>query len=60
MKKPCGVLWEKKDAQGRMYLGGVLNLGLLGEIPVVIFKETEKKNPMSPDYIVRVARKNEE
>lgn len=59
MKKPCGVLWEKRDAQGKMYLGGVLNLGLLGEIPVVIFKETEKKSLTSPDYIVRVARKEE-
>ena len=52
---PVGFLWVKKDKQGREFLGGVISLGIFGELPIVIFKEDRKENDKAPDYVIRSA-----
>ncbi len=55
IKVPVGYLWIKKDKQGREFLGGVISLGLFGEVPIVVFKEDNKTNEKAADYIIKVA-----
>jgi len=54
-KVPIGYLWVKKDKQGREFLGGVISLGIFGEIPIVVFKEDQKANDKAADYVIRSA-----
>lgn len=50
--RPIGALWQRKSQNGTTYLSGVLNNGVFGECPVVVFKALEKRGESSPDFIV--------
>ena len=59
-RTPCGYLWEKTDRQGKKYLAGVVNFGIQGEIPIVVFREENKTSETAPDYVIRNATSNRE
>lgn len=56
-KIPVGYLWEKTDRNGNKYLGGVISLGVFGEIPIVVFKNTTKNDgeDKTADWTIRSA-----
>jgi uncharacterized protein (DUF736 family) len=50
--KQIGALWRRTAKQGETgdFLKGVLDLGALGQVPIVVFKNTRKKKDNEPDY----------
>lgn len=55
-KVPSGYLWKKEDRNGKPYLGGVISLGIFGEVPIVIFEEEPQEGRTGgPDYVIRNA-----
>ena len=56
---PVGHLWKKEDRNGKSYLAGVLSLGILGEIPIVVFEESSKDRDGGADYTIRMASDRE-
>lgn len=36
--------------EGEKYLNGFINGGILGDVKIMIFPNTDKKKPTSPDY----------
>lgn len=60
--KQIGALWTHtaKNDQTGVFLSGNLELGALGEIPIVVFKNHRKSKPIQPDYrIVLSAERGE-
>jgi hypothetical protein len=48
--KIIGALWLKESRDGMKYMSGTLDLGAFGEVPIAIFRITEKRNERGPDY----------
>lgn len=63
--KQVGALWrhEKKAEGGEaatVFLTGVIDLGIHGEIPIVVFKNDKKKDgSKQPDYRILLSRQAE-
>jgi hypothetical protein len=58
---PVGFLWSKEDRNGDKFLGGVVSLGLLGEVPVVVLRNrTYTVGNSTPEFIMRVARSKDD
>lgn len=45
-----GALWVKQGARGEFWTGKI------GDVPVVVFRNDNKKNPKSPDFRILRAR----
>ena len=65
--KQVGALWKHTAKQGDtgVFLSGTLDLGVLGEVPIVVFKNTRKTKDNQPDYRIVLssrptAKQNEE
>lgn len=61
INKKVGVLWlkDKKAEAGKpasRYFSGTLNLGLFGDVHIVIFKNTFKKNEKDPDFNIMLSK----
>lgn len=52
---PVGHLWIKTDSNGNEYLAGVISFGIRGEVPIVVFREQNKRDDKAPDYVIRNA-----
>ena len=48
--KKIGSLRLKQSEDGRQFFSGVLDLGVLGEVQIAIFRVTEKTTEKSPEY----------
>ena len=50
--KQVGALWKHTAKQGDtgVFLSGTLDLGALGDVPIVVFKNTRKTKDNQPDY----------
>ena len=59
-KIPCGYLWKKTDSAGNEYWAGVISFGIRGEIPIVVFPETNKRDDKAPDFVIRNANERKE
>ncbi len=61
MSKNIGALWLKeyeKDGKKKRMLSGQLDLGALGTVNIVVFKNEEKEKDNQPDY--RIFLSNQE
>ena len=52
--KRIGVLWEKKDKDGKDYYSGSLELGVLGEAKIMVFQNDRKEEANHPDMVVHL------
>lgn len=51
--KRIGALWSRTSKSGTKFLSGFLNNGIHGEdIPIAIFRVTDKQHEKSPDYVI--------
>jgi hypothetical protein len=49
--KNIGVLWKKKNKDNKVFLSGILNNGIHGDIHIMIFaNDAEDRKEKSPDY----------
>lgn len=46
-----GALWLREGKKGNKYMSGVVEVGS-SKINVLIFKNTDKQNGKSPDYLI--------
>lgn len=50
--KRIGALWQREGKNGK-FLSGFLDNGIHGEdIPIAIFRVTDKQHEKSPDYVI--------
>ena len=62
MSKPAGVFWKKtkRNTDGpedeQEFWSGNIDLGILGEVSVVIFPNTRKENDRQPDMNMYISR----
>ena len=52
--KSCGQLWLGEDSKENTMLSGYVDLGVLGRMNVLVFKNNNQKEATHPDYIVFV------
>jgi len=52
--KKIGALWKKSDKHGKDYLAGQLDLGVLGNVQIAVFNNSEKQNEQSPDASIHM------
>ena len=52
--KKIGALWKKSDKNGKDYLTGQLDLGVLGKVQIAVFQSPEKQNEQSPDATIHL------
>jgi len=60
--KEIGALWVKeyeKDGRKQKMLSGRLDLGVFGEVDVVIFPNSGKKEEKHPDYKIYLSKKED-
>lgn len=57
--KSVGSLWKGQSKNGTM-LSGVISLGLLGEINLMVFPNTNKKKATDPDYFCSIKVEDKE
>ena len=57
--KKIGALWTKESKKGGEFLSGTLDLGVLGEVRIMVFKN-EKTEENHPDYTVQLVVPDEE
>jgi hypothetical protein len=50
--KRIGVLWHKESRDGKKYLSGYIDNGIHGDIPIAVFRVTDKPTENSPDYVI--------
>ena len=58
--KRIGVLWRKKDKNGKDYYSGNVDLGALGEIRVMVFENEPKQEENHPDWTIHLATDEKE
>ena len=59
--KKIGVLWLRETNKGgtkMRYFSGILDLGVFGEIPIVVFKANKTKDS-SPDFNILLSEQKE-
>ena len=56
--KRVGVLWKKTDKKNREYFSGNIDMGVMGEVPIMIF-ENEKAEEKHPDYTIHLVTEEE-
>ena len=57
--KRIGALWEKTDKKGRDYLSGTIDLGVLGEMNIMIF-QNDKVEEHHPDWAIHLVQEDKE
>ncbi len=50
--KKIGALWSKEDKNKKPYLSGTLDLGVLGEVQIMIFQNKHKEEENQPDATI--------
>jgi hypothetical protein len=50
MSKVIGALWIRESREGRKYYSGQLDLGVLGNVQIAIFKNDRRQHDRSPEY----------
>ena len=59
MAKQIGNLWARTSKNEVPYFSGNIDLGILGEIPIVIFKRTKKEKETQSDWQIFLNNKYE-
>jgi uncharacterized protein (DUF736 family) len=57
--KRVGALWGKKDKNKKEYLSGTIDLGGLGEMKIMVFKN-EKEEENHPDWVIQLIEDEKE
>lgn len=52
--KKIGLLWSKKDKNENPFYSGILDLGILGQVSVMIFPNQRKETPEQPDASIQL------
>jgi len=59
--KNVGVLWKKRGKDNKVFLSGILNNGIHGDINIMIFaNDSEERTEKSPDYRIVMATDDQE
>lgn len=59
--KVIGALWIReyeRDGQRRKMMAGEIDLGILGSVKIVIFKNDNKEKDSQPDYRIALSKAN--
>ena len=59
MAKQIGNLWARTSKNEVPYFSGNIDLGILGEIPIVIFRRTKKEKDTQSDWQIFLNNKYE-
>ncbi len=55
MLKKIGVLWKGEDKNGQAFLSGTLDMGVLGKVNLMVFKNKyQDKEKNQPEYIINM------
>lgn len=55
MSKRCGAFWKRsytKDGKEVVYMSGVVDMGVAGEMNVALFRNDRKEEDKHPDYVL--------
>lgn len=55
MLKKIGVLWKNEDKHGQTFLSGTLDMGVLGKVNLLVFKNKfQDKEKNQPEYTINM------
>ncbi len=59
-KKKIGNFWSKRTKTGEEYWTGVLNNGVGGDVPVILFHNGKKEEEKQPDLCLYISERREQ